>query len=154
MESVMYKVAKILVPVDFSSCSRSALVHALSLASQLGATIHTLHVTQLPHFKNEPRITSERGTTTLREYAVEEARAELTAFLEGLEPEQRSKLTTMFDVGSPRDCILGRAKRDGYDLIVMGTHGRTGRVHSLAGSVAESVVRMAPCPVLTVRDPS
>lgn len=148
----MYKVASILVPVDFSSCSRTALTHALSLAEQLGATVHALHVTQVPQFKNEPRIAGERGTTTLREYALNDAQLELDAFLEGIDGEQRGKIKTTIDSGSPRERIVDHAKRGAYDLVVMGTHGRTGRVHSLVGSVAESVVRTAPCPVLTVRD--
>jgi len=148
----MYKVAKILVPVDFSSYSRSALSHALSLGAQLGSTLHLLHVTEVPEFKKEPRVTSDRATLSLREYALEEAQLELKAFLDPLDPNDRSRITSSVEVGSPRACILEQAKRGGYDLIVMGTHGRTGRVHSLAGSVAESVVRLAPCPVLTVRD--
>jgi nucleotide-binding universal stress UspA family protein len=83
---------------------------------------------------------------------LEDAQTELSAFLDTLDALQRSKFSTSLDVGSPRVCILDHAKRGGYDLIVMGTHGRTGRAHSLAGSVAESVVRTAPCPVLTVRE--
>lgn len=150
----MFKVSKILVPVDLSSCSRTALDHALTLGAQLGASIQTLYVTEMPRFRSEPRVASERGPISLKEFALQEAEAELAAFLEPLDPAQRSKISTKLEVGSPRDCILAYAKREGCDLIVMGTHGRTGRVHSLAGSVAESVVRMAPCPVLTVRDAS
>ncbi|HWA73983.1 MAG TPA: universal stress protein [Polyangiaceae bacterium] len=148
----MAKISKILVPVDLSSCSRSALNQALSLARELRATIQILHVTELPRFHKEPKVASEGGNVPLREYALAEARAELSAFLEPIPAGEREKLATIIEAGSPRESILGHAKRDGYDLIVMGTHGRTGRVHALAGSVAESVVRMAPCPVLTVRD--
>jgi universal stress protein A len=146
----MPKISKILVPVDLSSCSRSALNQALWLASELGASVQVLYVTELPRFRSEPRIASDSGNVTLRDYALAEAKAELAAFLEPA--GQAEKLLTSVDVGSPRESILGHAKRGGFDLIVMGTHGRTGRVHALAGSVAESVVRMAPCPVLTVRD--
>jgi nucleotide-binding universal stress UspA family protein len=145
----MFKVSKILVPVDFSSCSRAALSHALSLAGQSGATIDVLYVVEVPSFKAEPRVANEKGTTTLREYALEAGRAELADFLSTLESHQRSKLTTTVEVGRPRESILEHAKR--HDLVVIGTHGRTGRAHSFAGSVAENVVRMAPCPVLTVR---
>lgn len=149
----MAKFSKILVPVDLSSCSQSALNVALSLASELKASIHVLYVAELPRFRTEPRVASETGDVTLREYAVREANNDLAAFLAPISAELRGRLqATTVDVGSPRERILGHAKQDGYDLIVMGTHGRTGRVHSLAGSVAESVVRLAPCPVLTVRD--
>jgi nucleotide-binding universal stress UspA family protein len=145
----MFKVSKILVPVDFSDCSRAALSHALSLAGQLGAAVEVLYVVEVPSFRTEPRIAKESGTTTLREYALENGRAELDAFLSSLEADQRTRVSTALDVGRPRDRILEHAKR--YDLVVIGTHGRTGRAHSFAGSVAENVVRMAPCPVLTVR---
>lgn len=145
----MYKVSKILVPVDFSDCSRAALSYALSLAGQVGASIDVLHVVEVPAFKTEPRIAKETGSTSLREYALEAGRGELDDFLSALEPQQRNKLSTTVDVGRARDSILQHAKR--YDLLVLGTHGRTGRAHSLAGSVAESIVRMATCPVLTVR---
>ena len=64
-----------------------------------------------------------------------------------------SKISKMED-GLTRESILGHARRDGHELIVMETHCRTGRVHARAGSVAESVVRVAPCPVLTLRDAS
>lgn len=150
----MYKISKILVPVDFSSCSRSALAHALGLAGELGATIHVLYVADVPQFRKEPRIASERGATSLREFVLEDAGEELSAFLDTLSAQERSRFSTSVDVGSPRACIVDQAKRGGYDLIVMGTHGRTGRAHALAGSVAESVVRSASCPVLTVREPS
>jgi universal stress protein A len=148
----MYKVSKILVPVDFSDCARSALTHALSLAAQLGSTLEVLHVAEVPEFKTEVRVAGGPGTTSLREYALEAAKGELDALLGTLAATDREKIKVRLDAGRPRDAILARAKDIHADLIVMGTHGRTGRVHSLAGSVAESVVRTAPCPVLTVRD--
>jgi universal stress protein A len=148
----MYKVSTIIVPIDFSDCSRAALTHALSLAAQLGSTVEALHVAEVPEFKAEPRVASGTGTTTLREYALEIAKTQLEAFLGTLSADDREKVKIKLDAGKPRDAILARAKQLNADLIVMGTHGRTGRVLSLAGSVAESVVRAAPCPVLTVRD--
>jgi nucleotide-binding universal stress UspA family protein len=147
----MYK--KILVPIDFSNCSRAALSHAMTLAEQLGASVDALYVAEVPAFRAEPRVVSEGGSATLREYALEAAQGELDAFMNQLEPSQRKKVSARLDVGRPRDAVLEHAKRDRYDLIVMGTHGRTGRAHSFAGSLTESVVRTAPCPVLTVRAP-
>lgn len=145
----MFKISKILVPVDFSDCSRAALSHALSLAEQVGAVVDVLHVAEVPSFKVEPRIAKGSGSTSLRDYALEAAGVELDGFLATLEPSQRAKLSVRVDAGRARDCILEQAKK--YDLLVIGTHGRTGRVHSFAGSVAENIVRTAPCPVLTVR---
>jgi nucleotide-binding universal stress UspA family protein len=149
----MYKISKILVPVDFSSCSRAALEHALSLSSVHGASVEVLTVAEVPVFRQEPKVSGDGGATTLREFAERSAKAELDAFLAGVPAEQRSKLATSVDVGRPREVILERAKRGGVDLLVVGTHGRTGRAHSLAGSVAESLVRSSSCPVLTVREP-
>jgi nucleotide-binding universal stress UspA family protein len=149
----MFKVSKILVPVDLSECSRLALSHALSLAGQVGAGVDALYVVEVPSFQFEPRVAKESGFTSLREYALEMGEAELDGFLNKLDAEQRKKVSARLEAGRPRDRILEHAQRERYDLIVMGTHGRTGRAHSLAGSVAESIVRMAPCPVLTVRAP-
>jgi universal stress protein A len=104
----------------------------------------------VPEFKSEPRIADG---ITLRDYAREVAKAELETFLAAVPAADRAKLAVKIEAGKPRDVILARAKETKVDLIVMGTLGRTGRARSLAGSVAESVVRMAPCPVLTVRAP-
>lgn len=145
--------SKILVPVDFSNHSRTALAHALSLAGRFDASVEVLHVAEIPAFRTDPRVATPGGSQSLREYALGDAKAELEAFLEGLSPGERAKLSLHVEAGKPRDVILDRARRGSHDLIVMGTHGRTGRPHSLAGSVAENIVRTAPCPVLTVREP-
>jgi universal stress protein A len=149
----MYKVSKILVPVDFSKCAHEAITRALSLGAQLGATVEAFHVAEVPEFKSEPRVVGGTGTTSLREYALQATKAEVDTFLASLPAADREKVSVKLEAGKPRDAILARAKETNADLIVMGTHGRTGRAHSFAGSVAESVVRMAPCPVLTVRAP-
>jgi nucleotide-binding universal stress UspA family protein len=149
----MFNISKILVPVDFSECSRAALSHALSLAEQHGATIEALHVAEVPSLRGELRVATESGTTSFREYALGAAQIELAGFLSGLSSAERARISSRVEVGRPRERILDRAEHERYDLIVMGTHGRTGRAHLLAGSVAESVVRSAPCPVLTVRGP-
>ncbi len=144
--------SKILVPVDFSSHSRAALVHALELASHFDASVDVLHVAEIPVFRTDPSIATAGGAQTLRDYALADANGELQAFLESSNAGARAKLSRHVETGKPRDVILEHARRGSYDLIVMGTQGRTGRAHSLAGSVAESIVRMAPCPVLTVRE--
>jgi nucleotide-binding universal stress UspA family protein len=148
----MNKVNRILVAIDFSPCSRVALEQALSLSGQLGASVDVLHVAEVPAFRNQPRVAGEHGTTSLDDYAAQEARRELDAFLAAMPTEQRAKLQVLVESGHARNRIIARAKQ-GYDLLVMGTHGRTGRAHALAGSVTESLVRVAPCPVLAVREP-
>jgi len=153
IEGSMHKINRILVAVDFSSGSRAALQQAIALADQLGASVTVLHVAEVPAFRSEPRIATGSGSTSLTEYATSEARRELDAFLQDVPGEQRSRLETRIEAGRSRDRIIACAK-EGFDLLVMGTHGRTGRAHSLAGSVTESVIRVAPIPVLAVREPA
>jgi len=135
---------RILVPVDFSPCSREALEYAAELGERLGASVDLLHVwAGIYHrsMEGEP----------LMLFAHSELAKEMETLLEGLEQrgiDARGRL----EVGSPREAII-RAATDGkYDLIIMGTHGRTGLAHLFLGSVAESVFRHAPCPVLTIRE--
>lgn len=75
---------------------------------------------------------------------------ELGAFLSGVDPKHAQAIHQKVTLGDPTQVIVELAKQGRYDLIVMGTHGRTGLNHFLVGSVAERVIRLAPCPVLTV----
>jgi nucleotide-binding universal stress UspA family protein len=130
----------ILVPVDGSPPSLAALDHAVTLANDYGARLEVLHVKQLA----EPWSPAEQAEVEFEdamEAAVDEAREALG---ERLAFETRT--------GEPLRVIIERANEEGVELVVIGTHGRVGRLHSLLGSIAEGVVRNAPCPVLTVRD--
>ena len=139
-------VRKILVPVDPSPCSTAALQFAALLAEELGASLDVLHVHE--HGGFDVGSTAPLAPDVLKElergmeHAVEQARTRL-----GERFSQRS------EPGEPLRRILEAAGGGGYDMIVMGTHGRIGRLHMLLGSVAEGVVRNAPCPVLTLRVP-
>ena len=129
-------VRRILVPVDFSSCSRAALAFACSLGAALGASIDVLFVASND---GQPDGTAASG-------------GELHQFV-GTVPEGKAlEIREHVVHGDARERIVTIAERDGFDLIVLGTHGRTGRTRSLAGSVAESVVRTASRPVVTVRE--
>jgi nucleotide-binding universal stress UspA family protein len=145
----MTAIRKILVPVDLSTCSRLALERALALADQLQAHVTVFHVAELSPETAHLQL-AEGGGGTLEEFAVKTARRELEEFVKTPKAKARQAFDVRVEAGRPRDRILKRSE-EGYDLIVMGTHGRTGRLHSLAGSVTESVVRMASIPVLTVR---
>jgi nucleotide-binding universal stress UspA family protein len=143
---------RILVPVDFSPSSDHALAAALDLAGKLGARLFLLHVVPIPlpgwevyghEFAPEQLI--EKG----REGAERELGALAAARSSGAVP-----IEPLVRVGMPFLEIIAAAREIGADLIVMGTHGRTGLAHVLIGSVAERVVRGSPCPVLTVRHPS
>jgi nucleotide-binding universal stress UspA family protein len=140
----MGHIRKILVPMDGSPASIAALEEALSLADDLDAAIDVIHVDAPDRF--------EHGSTTAAEpHAQVVARREMEDALKAAETLAGKRLTRRTVSGEPIHTIVDVAAMEGADLIVMGTHGRVGRLHALVGSVAEGVLRNAPCPVLTVR---
>ena len=138
----------ILVPTDLSEGGAYALDYACELAAKLGATVHLLNVISIP-FMAVPEAGSAIAPTVLDSVIHENQVA-----LDKLADARREKASigeTLLHTGDARDDILHTAETLGADLIVMGTHGRSGFMHLLLGSVAERVVRTAKCPVLTVR---
>lgn len=138
------QVRSILVPVDFSESSLAALRHALALARQNKAQLTLLHV--LEPFHANMLI----DTTQTQRDARVAAHERLTGLADGTKkvwPRTGRELRT----GHPVTTITALAKRTNADIIVMGTHGHTGLKHAMLGSVAERVVRHAPCSVLVVR---
>jgi len=138
---------KILFPTDFSPASEHALKWATSLARDSGATISIIHVEEPPmaYGGGEMYVGFDDAAT----------KDELRRVLVQVVPTDHNvahehKLL----VGNPADAIVHEAEAEGADLIVMGTHGRTGLTRLLMGSVAEAVVRRAKCPVLTVKQPA
>jgi universal stress protein A len=144
------RLKKILVPTDFSDCSQKALEYAVPLAKQFNATLTLLHVV--------PRHSAIDGETypvncelTLEEDLRENARRKLNELAKGF-PLHEIPLHIETCLGATGIEIAKEAKKLEADLIVISTHGRTGRSHVLAGSVAENLVQLAPCPVLVVRE--
>lgn len=136
----MIRLKKILVPTDFSECSDAAVRHGFELARTFDATVHLLHVVDdLPIPMVE-----------VLEHSQEEARKRLLA---SVRESDRPRAVVACTIAAPVAEILRYAQDESIDLIVMGTHGRGFVAHALIGSVAERVVRRAPCPVLTVRQP-
>lgn len=140
----------ILVPTDFSDPSNDALAYAKPLAETIKASIHVLHAVENP--LSEPWALEASGT------ALDDVLADLKAhgreqLEKAMPPADREKYRAelIIAVGSPFKEILDYATAHHVDLIVMGTHGRGALAHAVFGSVAERVVRLAPCPVLTVR---
>jgi universal stress protein A len=121
---------KVCCPVDFSEPSRAALRVAIDMCQRLGAELTLLHVADAA--------AAPGSDLKLREWAGDVESAGIS-------------LRTAHAIGDPQLAIVDFAREGGFQLIIMGTHGRTGRDHAFAGSVAESVVRRAACPVLTVR---
>jgi nucleotide-binding universal stress UspA family protein len=147
------QIHQILVPFDFSPTAREALAPAADLARRYGAALVLLHVYEPPLYPVPP--------DAMRLPSPEVMAAEVTALetdLEGVQRQLQSEgvgnVTVNIAQGDPVKEILREIKDVGIDLVVIGTHGRTGLKHLLLGSVAEKVVRSAPCPVLTVRGPA
>ena len=147
----MARFTRILVPTDFSPASEAALAAAMELADRFGASIHLLHVLEDP-YSTSAYATEVYGFLPpgLRETWQENAEKRLDALLPR-ERGTRSGGSCAVVFGSPARAIVDHAHGAGIDLIVMGTHGRSGVAHLLLGSVAERVVRTAACPVMTVR---
>ena len=138
------RVRSILVPVDFFKPSLDALQHALALARRYDAQLCLLHVVAPLH--PDMLIDTTQSQRDAR-VAAHERLTKLADTTKKVWPHTGRELRT----GPPVTTITAMAKRTNADLIVMGTHGRTGLKHALLGSVAERVVRQAPCSVLTVR---
>jgi len=141
----------ILIPTDFSDTAKSALTYAKFLAEKFSSNLHVLHVLHSP-FTYMQSLEASPEVAYLREELSQDAARRLEGILT---PEERKKLnarSTSF-WGIPHIDIVEYAAKNDVDLIVMGTHGR-GPIHRLMlGSVADKVIRHAPCPVLTVRLP-
>jgi len=147
--------SKILAPTDFSDDSKNALAYAIELAQKFGSEIIVEHVDQPLSpvmigdlspgldMSTVNRIAEEQRLMALKELDQEIARLR----------EAGIKARSLMRVGAPFLEIVNAAQSEGVDLIVMGTHGRTGLAHVLMGSVAGRVVNKAHCPVLTVRHP-
>jgi universal stress protein A len=145
---------KILVPVDFSACSETALDHAVKLARALGATVDVLYVWQAPTFLPPELLIAGPGPQqTLTELTRGKAEAELSEFAERARARGAEINETRVEEGYPAQRIVERADEGGYDLVVIGTHGRTGMSRAFLGSTAERVVRHSKKPVLTIRVP-
>ncbi len=142
----MGHIQMILVPMDGSPSATAGLAEAVMLAEDLGARVEVLHV-------NAPDRFEVGSATSVAKSAQEEADRELEDAIAAAEGKLGGGLTRRTESGDPVRTIIDVAAQDGADLIVLGTHGRVGRLHSLIGSVAEAIVRTAPCPVLTVRRP-
>ena len=143
---------RILVPTDFSAPSDVALEYARVMARQFDASLHILHVVEETSLDESPvpdaliPPSPEWRTARLHE-ALERLSHRITG-----EDRERFHAKSEVIFGKPAHAIVDYASDNGFDLIVMGTHGRAGIAHLLMGSVAELVVRGANCPVMTLHD--
>lgn len=136
---------KILVTTDFSEVSDLALEAAIAQAGRDGGEIELLHVYEIPAWLAFDTVVAPSVEERVREQITDA----LADRMERVKARGVNVTTQQLD-GRPWDEIARRAREGRFDLIVMGTHGRTGMRHALLGSVAERVIQRAPCPVLVV----
>jgi nucleotide-binding universal stress UspA family protein len=132
--------ARILVPTDFSAPSEAALAYGRTLANQFDAALHLLHIAENPFLR--ATVADRRSIENAPGRWLEERLTD--------DDRRRGAVTVVENSDEPAKEILQYAQSANIDLIVIGTHGRTGLARLVLGSVAEAVVRAAPCPVLTV----
>jgi nucleotide-binding universal stress UspA family protein len=141
-------ISKIVVGTDFSEASERALVFALDLAERTGASVELVHAYALPSFN----LPLEGAVMPSASHMVDLSNR-LQDLLNGSVARHSHRglpLSGHLRNGVPHEELCSYALQAGADLIVIGTHGHTGALHALLGSVAERVLRVASCPVLTV----
>jgi nucleotide-binding universal stress UspA family protein len=139
------KFQKILFPTDFSHTGDAALGFATALARDNDALLYIVHVQEPPQFY---------GGGEMYYGMLDPTMAELSKMLEAVTPADGGvRFEHRLISGDPAEALVDFAEHEGIDLIVMGTHGRSGLTRILMGSVAEAVVRRATCPVLTYKQP-
>jgi len=149
----MIALKNILVATDFSESSTTALEYGRALARTFNATLHVVHVVDNVVVQGMLADAAPANYGELLEKLEEAGHLQLDATIREDDRRELGAKAVLLSFTGPAPGIVTYATEAHIDLIVMGTHGRGGWSHLLMGSVAEKVVRMAPCPVLTVRHP-
>ncbi len=136
---------KILCPVDFSDTSMNAAYNALNFASEINAEITFIHALDIQALQNIGDLSG--GSINNLDFLIEEEKPILNKLREECE-KKGVKVKTILTHGEPHSVILETIKEGGYDIVIMGTHGRKGFTRAVLGSMAESVVRESDVPVL------
>jgi nucleotide-binding universal stress UspA family protein len=141
----------ILVPVDYSEHSKRALLYAAALAEKFGASLDVVHVWDRPSYVPEGLTVGPPETArSLADMIRENAEREMQDFLREANVPVSVRCDHRLVSGDPAHAIVDSIATSRPDLVVVGTHGRTGVRHLLLGSVAEKLVRLSPVPVLTI----
>lgn len=143
------QIRRILIPTDFSEPARQAQAYAIALAEKFGSELHLMHIVPEVVIPFPDASTSWTMPATFQKDQLKSAETRLLQQLDTQWAKNHVVIQTT-KVGSPVEEIVSYAKETDIDLIVIGTHGYSGFAHFLLGSVAEKIVRMATCPVLTV----
>ncbi len=138
----MREIKKMLVPIDFSWGSTKILQYAIFFAENYNAKIFIVNVTEYPHtLSGDPTFTSS---------AISSAMEKMASFLE----DNRDQIPVSFEsstlFGDAAEKIISYAEKENFDLIIIGSHGHKRLEKMLLGSVAEKVIKLSPCPVLTI----
>ncbi len=144
----MIEIKKILIPTDFSEYSQHALKYAVALAESFKAKLYVMHVWEHSMI-GAPSEAYPQEIMIGAQKSEEEALKRLTDELRS----KRIEAEGVFVTGRVYVEIVTKAEELDVDLIILATHGRTGLSHMVFGSTAEKIVRLAPCPVLTVKHP-
>jgi len=148
----VFNIKNIIVPTDFSRLSQAAFEYACDLAERMDATIHLVYVLE----KNPPFLVAKGlhvDEATVMKSMEEEAIKQLNELADELREDLLINILPVLRRGKDYEEIVNYAKETGAELIVIATHGRTGLLHNLLGSVAEKVIRYAKCPVLVINPP-
>ena len=149
----MISLKSILVPTDFSKQSQSAIRYGVEFALKFGAKLHVLHAVQdVANFLPELGFINPAAALSNIEPMLQSASKSMEEFLKPYK-NQGVEFVTHCLQGNPLDEIILLAKEENIDLIILGTHGHTGLAHLFLGSLAETLVRQSPCPVLSLRSP-
>jgi nucleotide-binding universal stress UspA family protein len=143
---------RIVTPTDFSDCAQAAWALTQQVASAMASEVVLVHVFVEPHLYGESLLNVDHTART-----IEEGRKWVAGELERWATAARDKglaVRTQILTGSPYQKVVDLAAEERADLVIMGTHGRGGVSRALLGSVADRVIRFAPCPVLIVRTPA
>jgi nucleotide-binding universal stress UspA family protein len=143
----------ILVATDFSDCSKAALEYGRALAHVFHARLHVMHVVEVFAIDSVAFGTAAATIPMVQAELERSAHATLNALLTADDRRDLRAVAEVRTIDTPAHAISQYAEEEKIDLVIVGTHGRKGLSHVLLGSVAEKVVRLAPCPVLTVRYP-
>ena len=147
---IMVTIKKILFPTDFSELSKAAEKSACDMADEFGAELHVLHVLHDLFLTMPQTAAALLIPPKVLEDWITSAEEEIQKIPPAAWASDK-QVVRVVRIGSTYDTIVQYVKDQAIDLIVMGTHGRTGLRHALLGSIAERVVQLAPCSVLTVR---
>ena len=139
---------KILCPVDFSQFTQEVVDYAVDLAKKYGAELHVMHVVpNMTYFTPYESFLTPENLVAVEKKIQDDVERDFAKLLKNTDIPTKTAIRT----GVAFVEIIDYAKTESIDLIVMGTHGRSGIEHILIGNVAEKVVRKSPCPVMTIR---